>query len=746
MASVVLDTQPSLGQITNWDGLGGFTYVPNYHAYGQDSFTYHDVDQYGQSSNEATATISVIETAPVASDVSYSVLHDNVLTVPPNGVLSSSYDADPPDMGNLSGVLVSGPAKGTLSDYIDGNGTDHPLLVDGSFVFTPPPLWAGTVTFQFNVSDGILSSGTPATATIEVTDQAPVAGAPGPYYVAAGDVDDSPNTLTVEAPGVLTGAYDGDGDKITAQLISGPSNGQLTLNQDGSFKYTPNVGFSGTDSFIFVVSDGIKQSGPTKVTLFSVLGKLDAATIKDNAPSGTLDAALEDTVGAYVPLDNVDQDYDGTADMNQPGAIEGEKDLLPITIKAVGPKGLGGTYTLNIPNNVRVWQNADRSGAVDGASTFADSQDTKLYVEGTSVGSGMLSLTWSNGTLTLNQTDKVLINVFDWEGPQNVPGTGIYTYTATGGDTGQGNSQWLSPVGGTVFASMQNYADGADEEDIHWGTGPAVGEAVYQASSNYIWDRDVNIVQIMIGQNSIAYREPPGQDKPGGNLIDSVVQGGGNAMSAVVTISNIEGPVVNGQMRGVKFMQVGFAQNVETDAMHGTFNRFTPAEERVSSLEGSTLLDTISGAPAPWYDGDENALIQNLPDEGFAKIISTKDWPQVPFSDMSVLTGNGMSDAVDEASIVLNFTLYVAARTTDSENNADAVYVQLANANWQFDGSGKLTDADVGTFGTWSQTGNGNTGDVGFTVVTTGSTVPKTTGTTFNDAPLTWTTEPPFSQ
>jgi hypothetical protein len=347
MASVVLDSQPSLGQITNWDGSGGFTYVPSYHAYGQDTFTYHDVDQYGQSSNEATVTIYVIETAPSAGDVSYSVLHDNVLTVAPNGVLANSYDPDGPDYGKLTASLVSGPTAGALSDYVDGGGVDHPLLVDGSFAFTPPSLWAGTVTFQFNVSDGIQSS-QPATATIDVTDQAPVPGDVGPYYVVAGDTGDSPNTLSVPAPGVLQDAYDADGDKMTAQLISGPADGTLTLNSDGSFKYTPNEGFSGTDSFTIVISDGIKQSNFVDIKVSDVTGKLDAATIQDNEESGTLAPAIEDTVGAYVPLDNVDQNYDGTPDMNEGGAIQGEKDLLPITIKAATPTGLGGSYSLGI--------------------------------------------------------------------------------------------------------------------------------------------------------------------------------------------------------------------------------------------------------------------------------------------------------------------------------------------------------------------------------------------------------------
>ena len=46
--------------------------------------------------------------------------------------------------------------------------------------------------------------------------------------------------LTVAAPGVLGNDTDADGDPLTAQLVTGPANGTLALNADGSFTYTPD--------------------------------------------------------------------------------------------------------------------------------------------------------------------------------------------------------------------------------------------------------------------------------------------------------------------------------------------------------------------------------------------------------------------------------------------------------------------------------------------------------------------------
>ena len=55
--------------------------------------------------------------------------------------------------------------------------------------------------------------------------------------------------LSVAAPGVLTNDTDVDDDTLTAVLESGPSNGTLSLADDGSFTYTPNANFNGSDSF-----------------------------------------------------------------------------------------------------------------------------------------------------------------------------------------------------------------------------------------------------------------------------------------------------------------------------------------------------------------------------------------------------------------------------------------------------------------------------------------------------------------
>ena len=62
--------------------------------------------------------------------------------------------------------------------------------------------------------------------------------------------------LNIAAPGVLANDSDPEDDPLTAQWVSDPSNGSLTLNADGSFSYAPNPGFVGTDDFNYRANDG----------------------------------------------------------------------------------------------------------------------------------------------------------------------------------------------------------------------------------------------------------------------------------------------------------------------------------------------------------------------------------------------------------------------------------------------------------------------------------------------------------
>jgi VCBS repeat-containing protein len=75
--------------------------------------------------------------------------------------------------------------------------------------------------------------------------------------------------LTVNAAqGLLANDSDPDGDQlIVAGNNTSPAHGTLALAENGSFVYTPNAGFNGTDTFTYQASDGQLRSNVATVTI-----------------------------------------------------------------------------------------------------------------------------------------------------------------------------------------------------------------------------------------------------------------------------------------------------------------------------------------------------------------------------------------------------------------------------------------------------------------------------------------------
>lgn len=157
-------------------------------------------------------------------------------------------------------------------------------------------------------------------------------------------VDDSAATDEDTPAVIAVGANDTDpdGDTIEVFELWQPANGSAVLNPDQTVIYTPNPGFSGTDSFLYVIRDG--PEGSSYLT--------DAATITvtvvpvNDPPDAVDDSAVtdEDTALNFNVAGN-DTDPDG--------------DDLVISAVTQGPKGsvvinespsLYGKYVIYTPN------------------------------------------------------------------------------------------------------------------------------------------------------------------------------------------------------------------------------------------------------------------------------------------------------------------------------------------------------------------------------------------------------------
>ena len=221
---------------------GVITFVPNSNYNGVVSFPYVINDGNGgtATANEVI-TLTAVNDAPVVDNDTNTMLEDGT---PATGDLTDAGDSDPDGTVLLVNTTpVSGPTNGTIV-----------IRADGTYTYTPNANFNGTDVITIRVCD----QGTPLpaicvnqTLTIRVN---PVNDAPV--------VDNDTNVMLEDgtpATGDLTDTGDSDPDGtvllVNTTPVSGPTNGTIVINADGTYTYTPNANFNGTDVITVEVCD-----------------------------------------------------------------------------------------------------------------------------------------------------------------------------------------------------------------------------------------------------------------------------------------------------------------------------------------------------------------------------------------------------------------------------------------------------------------------------------------------------------
>ena len=435
-ARFFLATGPQNGQVVlNQDGT--YTYTPNAGFSGTDTFTYTIVDQDGDT-DTATVTITVNDTVP---DNRPPVARNDLERTPFNTPVTVNLlgnDSDP-DGDTLTVTSITQPANGTAV-----------LNADGTVTYTPRDGFFGSDTFTYTISDG---NGGTATATARVIvdreDRQP-------------DARDDTNQTNFETPVRGNVARNDDlGDRPARfRLVDGPQNGTVQLDQFGRYTYTPNAGFSGTDTFTYEIRDRDGDVDTATVTI-TVGDRPNRDPIaRDDRSSGP--------AGQPQTVNLLGNDTDPDGDPLTVTSIEGQQ-VSPGDVIQVS----NGTVRVNADGTVTVTPDAGFVGDVvfdyhisDGRGGTADATATVTFERVNSRPDAV------NDRETTDEDTSVVINVLgndtDPDGdtltirgidrqPQNgtvtINADGTITYTPNAGFTGTDNFVYRITDGNGGFDS-----------------------------------------------------------------------------------------------------------------------------------------------------------------------------------------------------------------------------------------------------------------------------------------------------
>ncbi|WP_159243019.1 Ig-like domain-containing protein, partial [Tenacibaculum maritimum] len=274
---------------------GVFEYIPNPDFTGNDSFTYIITDANGDTDTAiVTVTVSPV---PDSQD-------DTVTTTEDTAVIVGIYgnDNDIPTDGTL---IITDPSNGTVT--IDNGGTPNDPS-DDVVTYTPDADFNGTDTFDYTICDNA-SPANCTTSTVIVT------------VNATPDAVDDTEVTTEGGVSVEVDIYDNDNDIPTEGDLTttDPENGTVTIDDGGTpndpsddiVTYTPDEGFTGTDTFDYTICDNASPANCSTATVtVEVTKNLDTCVVVFNefSPNG-------DGINDYLKIECIEKFKDNTVEI-----------------------------------------------------------------------------------------------------------------------------------------------------------------------------------------------------------------------------------------------------------------------------------------------------------------------------------------------------------------------------------------------------------------------------------------------
>lgn len=383
----VADAAATAGALAVVEGDGRITVTPAPGYRGPVTVTYTLSDGAGGTAT-GTLVVTVENAAPVAAD-------DGPVSTPTGASLLVDVLANDTDANTGDTLQVVARTLGTPRDA-EGAEQGSVEVEDGAVRYTPPPAFAGTVTFTYAASDGTDSSR--ATVTVVVENAPPVA-VRDEARVAAGRtavVDVVANDTDANVPGTS--------QRLVVERVSADQGAQATVGPDGrTVTVVPAAGHKGDVTVRYELSDG--AGGTATGTL--------VVTVDNGAPQAGADGPVRTATGVPVVVDVLANDADANGDALSvvPGSLtdpvdgdgepHGSVALVDGGVRFTPDAGFAGeltfTYEVTDGTDTRtgtvtvVVENAAPTAAADAARTRTDvpavvdvvANDTDANVPGT---------------------------------------------------------------------------------------------------------------------------------------------------------------------------------------------------------------------------------------------------------------------------------------------------------------------------------------------------------------------------
>ncbi len=287
----VYDENSVLAGQASIDGSGNVIFTADNDFAGDVPIEYTATD--GTDTDDATLIITVDPANPdndtYANDDASTGLQDVDQT---GNILTNDNDPEA-ETQSITSILVDTNGDGTATSVtpvagiptniyedIDGNGTPELIgTIDldpatGAFTFNPEPDFIGTADIPYTATDGADTDDATLYLTI----------LPSSNTIASeDDFNNTPFETPVSAD-VSTNDVDQEGDNQTFTLDGAnggmdSADGSVTLNSDGSYTYTPAIGFSGETSFEYsTCDDGAPALCDTSTVFLEVFPQVNPET------------------------------------------------------------------------------------------------------------------------------------------------------------------------------------------------------------------------------------------------------------------------------------------------------------------------------------------------------------------------------------------------------------------------------------------------------------------------------------